>query len=289
MRNLIKTTTPSYFTNRDGISKMYLNEIKDFVILEEKEILNLLEKSKKGDKKSIEMLVKSYQRFILAFAKRFCKNNESVLCELISEGNIGLLKSIDGFDQTKKTKFLTYAVWYIQKYMYMYLATKEPMILISNYNKTASKLKKISNEFILTNGRQPDSLELIDILSENYNIEVKDEVDVYNLDIISLNFVDNEKNDCDTEFKYCEMWSENTYEKEINQEYSKQTINSLMVFLSPKEQEVIKLLYGIDSFRPLELTEVAEKFNMTDDGIKCIKVRALNKMKNNFKTISKQV
>lgn len=289
MRNLIKTTTPSYFTNRDGISKMYLNEIKDFVILEEKEILNLLEKSKKGDKKSIEMLVKSYQRFILAFAKRFCKNNESILCELISEGNIGLLKSIDGFDQTKKTKFLTYAVWYIQKYMYMYLATKEPMILISNYNKTASKLKKISNEFILTNGRQPDSLELIDILSENYNIEVKDEVDVYNLDIISLNFVDNEKNDFDTEFKYSEMWSENTYEKEINQEYSKQTIDSLMVFLSPKEQEVIKLLYGIDSFRPLELTEVAEKFNMTDDGIKCIKVRALNKMKNNFKTISKQV
>jgi RNA polymerase primary sigma factor len=165
----------------------------------------------------------------------------------------------------------------------MYLAKVDPMITISNYNKTSTKIKKITNNFLLENGRVPDSLELIDIIKEKHDIDVKDESDVYQLDISSITSEDGEY---DLSYKTNSMCSENDYNSTIDSDFSKQTIDSLMVFLKPKEKEVIKLLFGIDSFRPLELYEVAQQLNMTDDGIKCIKVRALSKMKNNFKNIN---
>jgi len=272
-----------YYTPNVGVLNSFLLEISKFKILDEKEIRKLVKLSKKGDEKATDKIVKSYQLFIVSVAKRYSSGNYELLCDLINEANIGLLKAIETFDLNYGTKLITHSIAWIQKSIFEYLSSTADPIKRTNKNKTIDVIK-ISNKFLLENGRLPAISEILDILEETKGIVVIEEADIYNIEISSMsNIVEFEgSNDMGSEIEFNnsdKMSTANEYEPQMECEYFKTIIDGAIGILTPKEQKVVKLLYGIDEFKQFELQEVAEVIGVTSEAIRLINKRALNKLK----------
>lgn len=271
----------SFFTPTNNSISKYLIDISKNEILPEKNIRDLLVKAKKGDSKSIEKIIKSYQKFVFSIAKPYSNRNSDLLCDLVNEANVGLLKSIKTYDSKFENKFYTYAVHWMRKEICDYLTYIEPTIKKSNKNKSSSKVKKLSNNFLLKNGRLPATNEIKEILYDDHNIEVLNDLDIYNLDIKS--FSDNLYDETDDAFEYeNNMSTINYYENTIDSEYNKIVIDKSLGILNEKETQVIKMLFGINQFNETNIEQVAYELNMTNEGIRSIKNRALDKMRENI-------
>jgi RNA polymerase primary sigma factor len=268
---------------------MYASEVYKCDILEESELRKLIKKAQGGDKKSEDKIVKSNLRFGISLAKRYARGDEKLLCDLISEANIGLIMSIYSFNFSYNNKFITYSKDWMLKMIFDYLTNSHDQIQRVNKVKT-SKVKLITNTFLLEHGRVPDSLELIDILNEKYGVTIKDETDIYNIQILSLNQESNDDPDnsmdtCELEFKNQNLVSsKNSYETDIDIEYTKCLIDSAMFQLTPKEQKVIKLLFGIDEYKSFEMKEVADEMGVSSEAIRLISKKAIQKLKNTITT-----
>ena len=281
----IYNRTNSYLTNREGIIDSYLNDISEFKILSDKKIKQLLPLAKKGDEYAIDKIVRSYQRFIFYLSKRLSNGNNNLLSDLVSEANIGLILSIEHYNKKYDNNFLTFSRYWMQKKIYEYLTYTKPTIKQTNKTKTM-KVKNIKNGFYLKNGRYPEIEELKEILEKEHNIVILNGLDLINMEISSQSEREN-THDCDDnqchdyfENKYMsEMSNENDYEKYLEEDYSKTIINKAIGVLTPKEQNIIKLLYGIGEFRNLDMQEVGEQVGMTAAAIRVINHKALSKMK----------
>ena len=279
----INSRTKSYLTNREGIIDNYLNDICNFDILPDKKIKQLLPLAKKGDGYAIDKIVRSYQRFIFYISKRLSSGNNSLLLDLVSEANIGLMLSIERFNKKYDNNFLTFSRYYMQKKIYEYLTYTNKAIKQSNKSINL-KVKTIKNDFYLKNGRNPELEEIREILKEKYDIVSTNNLDLLDMDIQSKNDdrCKTDENDPSDyyERKYTEeMSNENDYEKYLEDDYSKTIINKAIGILTPKEQEVIKLLYGIDQYNELDMKSVGEQIGMTASAISAINTRALDKMR----------
>lgn len=288
MRNLKKTDNYCYYTPRTGVLQYYINDISKYKILSPSESKKAVIKAKNGDRKSIEALVNSNQRFVFALSKRFSGGDNTLLLDLIGEANIGLLKSISNFDTSKDNTFLTYSVYWMQRQIFSYITFTEPMIRVTNKNKTI-KVGDIKNKFFLENGRQPTNDEIIDQLYNNYGITINNHADINELLTISMDsssstegFEDYSSYYANTktnESDYDKLVSRNTFEQGIDIDYNKKLISNCMCTLSDKEKKIISLLYGFDSYRGYETIEVAQKIDMTPEGVRQTEKRALKKIK----------
>ncbi len=271
-----------YFTPRVGSLNSYLNEISKHEILPEKEIRKLLKLAKLGDKNAIEKIVKSQSRFVFSVAKRYSSGEYELLLDLINEGNIGVIQSIDKFKTSFDNKFITFSKDWIKKNIFEYLTYTNDTIRRPNKIK-ATKIKKVSNKFLLENGRLPVASEIMDIL-EDEGTPVNNEHDVFltNMSSMSDSIDFDGSSDMESESEYNNldrMCSINEYEQETEDSYYKTIIDSSIGVLTPKEQTVVKLLYGIDQFKTYEISEVAETIGLTGEAVRQINIRALNKMK----------
>ena len=283
MRTNKITAGVTNFTPRTTILEKYLSEISKYKLLTSEETLKLVINAQEGDKSAIDMLVNSNQRFIFSICKKYANGKIDLLMELISEANIGFIKGIERFDIKAKNTLLTYAVHWIEKYILSYITFTDPIIKVSNKLKTI-KIPQIKNEFFLRNGRMATTNDILTILKEEYNIEFIDSTDVYELSCYSLDFLEESGAIYNAEnIFYREelggMYDMNNYEKEIDLSYNKAILNHSIGKLTESEGEVIRLLFGIESDRPYEVAEVADKMLLTESGVRMIRDRSLGKLK----------
>ena len=287
MRNLDKRVSNTYYTSNTGTLGSYLNDISKYKILSQDELKKTLAKAQKGDQKAINAIVNCNQRFVFSLAKRFCNGDNTLLSDLINEANIGLITSIQRFDQSKNNTFLTYSVYWMQRQIFLYLTFIDPLIKVSNKSKT-TKIPEIVNKFLMLNGRKPTSEEILNELQENYGVNILNEADIYQINSTSIDnpFMTENCDDFSSFFATGDgpvdkssIFSENNYDSDVEDEYSKVLISNSIGILTEKEKKVVELLYGIGNYREYEVQEVAEKMGMSKEGVRLINKRALEKLK----------
>lgn len=268
------TPNTNYFAQTDTITKYY-EDIRNYDLLSPTEEIELFKQYQNGDLSAREKIINCNQRFVVAVAKRFANNDN--LPDLIDEGNIGLMLAIDSFDINRGVRFLTHAVWFIRREINTYLINTEKLVIPTNSPKTFHTVSNIKNEFLAREGRNPTPEEILEILEEKHDFTPKYKDDVYDVQISSISdsAVCNHDSD-DLEMgessKFNEKSaSENDYNIEIDNEFNKHLVKSLLNMLSERNRKIITLLYGIDQYREYEINEVAEMMNMSSERIRQLK------------------
>ena len=161
----------SGFITADRSLNDYLKEINKYKILTAAEESELIKQMRNGDQNARTKLIASNQRFVYAVAKRY--GNEDNVLDLVNEGNIGLIQALDAFDETKGTRFLSCAIWYIRRQINGYLNSDNLLIRKTNNTKTVYKLSKIKEKFFAEHNRYPEVDEVADILENEYGLKIR--------------------------------------------------------------------------------------------------------------------
>jgi len=256
----------------------YFLEIGNVDLLTPDEEVDLAIKIKNGDEDAQEKLVRANLRFVVSVAKHF-QNQGLSLGDLISEGNIGLIKAAQRFDETRGFKFISYAVWWIRQGIMQAIADQSrvvrlPLNRVSNLTKISKAFRDLEQEF----ERKPTTEELAKILDMT-----TDEV-AYTLQISGrhvsmdapLKAGDENKNSL---MDVLPNEHQPLPDKDLMNESLKNELANALSILSKREAEVIKLAFGISAGNKATLEEIGERFNLTRERIRQIKEKALRKLR----------
>jgi len=264
-------------TNRESPSMdKYLNEIGKIKLINTEEEVSLARRIHNGDLEARDCLINANLRFVVSVAKQY-QNMGLSLADLINEGNLGLIKAAQRFDETRGFKFISYAVWWIRQSIIQALAEQArivrlPINLISHINK----IKKILFELEQKYEREPTILEITQALEQsltNVTAAIKNARWHISLDApIGQNEEEN---------MYDVLISEDdsSPDKELLTDSLRKEIKRGLNKLIPKEANIIRCYYGLNGMHPHTLTEIAEKFNLTNERVRQIKARAIEKLK----------
>lgn len=270
---------PIIFTDhRDPVLTTYLKEIGKFKIYSAEEINELIKKAQAGDQEAKDLVIKSNLRFVVTMAKRW-QGRGVPLMDLISEGNNGLIYSIEKFDVNRGTPFISYAVHWIKQYIYqaVYWTGKEIRLPVSQQVKVTQLLKSEA-EFIKSYHRKPSTKEL----SELTGI---DESDINFLAQFSNKLIsvddflggDSENN------QVCDVIpdGEPLLDEIVNKEYLYNELEKVLSHLTIREHDIICMLFGIGR-EPMENKIIGDMFGVGTERIRQIKENALNKLRNRY-------
>lgn len=268
-----------FYSGNDTLNK-YLSDIRKYKVLTLEEEVELFERICDGDENAKARIVESNQRFVYSLAKIYSKNEDEVL-DYVNEGNIGLITAIDTFDVTKGMKFITYAVWYIRRSMNYYLSTMNSLVAKSNNMKYGKKIDYIKQECMCTNGYEPTYDEIVDMMKEKYNIDIKDICDVYDLNISSINQQLDDDYTIEDNSEFNEVTSSvNAYETETDNTYNNELVGNILSTLTEKQQDIIRMSFGIGYERYFTAEEIGDKYEMDE--------MTVNQLKNNIIKYLKQ-
>ncbi len=262
-------------TNRESASlDKYLNDISKEPLLTAEEEVELATKAQNGDQKAAERLIISNLRFVVSVAKQY-QNQGLTLNDLINEGNVGLIKAVKRFDATKGFKFISYAVWWIRQSILQALAENSriirlPLNRVGIVTKVGKTFTILEQEF----QREPSPEEIAEILDINVD-EIKETIRL-NQKKVSLDAPISE------ESSYIETFSNEDSlppDKELIKESLHKEIETAIQTLGMREQEVLKLYFGIDCDQPHTLEEIGDKFNLTRERVRQIKEKALRRLR----------
>lgn len=290
----LKTGTSDYFARTETLTRYY-EDIRKYNVLsseEEVEYFLMLKNGSDAEKNfARKQLVNSNQRFVVAIAKKF-GTNDNVL-DLISEGNIGLMEAIDKFDVTRGIKFATYAVWYIRRAINLYNINYGDVVTKSNISKTYHVISQATNKFLQREFRQPTLEELKEILLTEYDVDIKEVEDILDTHYISIDESDQKDDDNanvgDMLLFNSTSASRNLYERESDCEFNKKLITNMLQKLTPKEQEIIKMVFGIGYDREYELQEIGAKLGLTTERVRQLKFSVIDKLKLDYKSAINRV
>ena len=238
---------------------------KQYTAEEERDLFN--DYFKNGNLESRDKIVQSLMLYVYSFAKKYCRNEEEIL-DYVNEGIIGLYKAIDKFDIDKGTRFITHAQWYISREMREYMFTTRDTVIKSNNSKYTPKIKEIRDEFMKREQRMPTNDEIRDEMLNKYNEVVKDNRDLFDLNIESINVNIDEDNNTLEELGDFAMRtaSYNEYDTYIEtnecSEEEKTEVNKLLDILPVKNKEMLCMYYGIGYNNSFDVEDIADKFNM---------------------------
>ncbi|MFQ5863902.1 MAG: RNA polymerase sigma factor RpoD/SigA [bacterium] len=254
----------------------YLEEIGGFSPLPPKEEIELTRRIRKGDSVALDKLVKANLRFVISVAKEY-QGQGLPLQDLISEGNLGLIKAAQRFDETRGFKFISYAVWWIRQSILQALAEQSrvvrlPLNRVGAINKVGRVLEKLEKAY----GREPSMQEVADSM-EMTAYEVADVLKT-SARHLSLDepFKEEEGNNL---LDVLESDRCAPPDDELMQESLKEEIDKVLVTLKPREAEIIRLYFGLEGDRPLTLEEIGEHFKLTRERVRQIKEKALRRMR----------
>ena len=269
-------------TNRESQSlDKYLQEIgREELITAEMEV-ELAQKIKQGDQVALEKLTKANLRFVVSVAKQY-QNQGLTLPDLINEGNLGLIKAAQRFDETRGFKFISYAVWWIRQSILQALAEQSrivrlPLNQVGSLNKINKAFSKLEQEF----ERPPSSDELasaLDLAEE----KVKDTMKVSGRHVsVDAPFVDGENN------SLLDVMVNNDSPKadlELMRESLQREIERSLATLSDREKDVVMLFFGIGKQHGLTLEEIGSKFDLTRERVRQIKEKAIRRLRHNSRS-----
>jgi RNA polymerase primary sigma factor len=267
------------FTNRESKSlDQYLQEIGKVDLLTPDEEIDLAIKIKNGDEDAKDKLVLSNLRFVVSVAKQF-QNQGLSLGDLINEGNIGLVKAAQRFDETRGFKFISYAVWWIRQGIMSAIADHQrvvrlPLNRVGNLTKLSKAYRDLEQEY----ERKPTTEELAKIL------EMTTEEVAYALQISGryvsmdapLKSGDENKNSL---LDVLPNDNQPLPDKDLMKESLKNEVANILSTLNEREAEVIRLCFGIGNNHKATLEEIGDRFNLTRERIRQIKEKALRKLR----------
>ena len=269
-------------TNRESQSlDKYLQEIgREELITAEMEV-ELAQKIKQGDQIALEKLTKANLRFVVSVAKQY-QNQGLTLPDLINEGNLGLIKAAQRFDETRGFKFISYAVWWIRQSILQALAEQSrivrlPLNQVGSLNKINKAFSRLEQEF----ERPPSSDELATAL-ELTEQKVKDTMKISGRHVsVDAPFVDGEDN------SLLDVMVNNDSPKadlELMRESLQREIERSLSTLNDREKDVVMLFFGIGKKHGLTLEEIGSKFDLTRERVRQIKEKALRRLRHNSKS-----
>lgn len=264
-------------TNRETASlDKYLQEIgREELITAEQEVL-LAQRIKSGDQTALEKLVKANLRFVVSVAKQY-QNQGLSLPDLINEGNVGLIKAAQRFDETRGFKFISYAVWWIRQSILQALAEQSRIVRLPlNQVGSLSKIKKESNRLEQRFERPPSAEEIaeaLEIPQQKIDAALKITTRYISMDAPLTE---------DEDTKYIDVFvsedAEGTDNNLIKESLLKEIQRSLST-LTEKERQVLYLYFGIGQNHGLTLEEIGLKFELTRERVRQIKERAIRRLK----------
>jgi RNA polymerase primary sigma factor len=266
-------------TNRENKSlDLYFQEIGKYILLKPEEEIDLAIKIKKGDMAAQDKLVRANLRFVVSVAKMY-QNQGLSLGDLINEGNIGLVKAAQRFDETRGFKFISYAVWWVRQGIMSAIADQSrvvrlPLNRVGNLTKLGKVYRELEQEF----ERKPTTEELAKIL------EISSDEVAYILQISSRQVsVDAPFNNGDenksTLMDVLHNDEQPMPDTELMHDSLKNEVADILSTLDEREAEVIRLSFGIGSNQKATLEEIGERFNLTRERIRQIKENALRKLR----------
>ena len=267
-------------TNRESASlDKYLQEIGHEELISVEEEVELAQRIRKGDRKALEKLTKANLRFVVSVAKQY-QNKGLSLPDLINEGNLGLIKAAEKFDETRGFKFISYAVWWIRQSILQAIAEQSRIVRLPlNQVGSVNKINKIANRFEQEHERRPSADEIgnfVDLPEE----KIEDALKV-NTRHVSMDapFADGEENSLldilpnndspDTDF-------------ELVMESLRNEINRALLTLNERERHIIEAFFGINQ-PEMTLEEIGEKFGLTRERVRQIKEKAIRRLRHNTK------
>jgi RNA polymerase primary sigma factor len=264
-------------TNRETASlDKYLQEIGKVELITAEEEVELARRIKAGDKEALEKLTKANLRFVVSVSKQY-QNQGLSLPDLINEGNLGLIKAAQRFDETRGFKFISYAVWWIRQSILQALAEQSRIVRLP-LNKIGSinKINKAYARLEQQNEREPDSQEIAEMLDIPES-EVKESIRNSGRHIsMDAPLIQDEEN---TLYDVLRSDDTNTPEKELMVESLRKEIDRAISTLTAREADVVRLYFGLNSKHPMTLEEIGEKFDLTRERVRQIKEKAIRRLK----------
>ena len=262
----------------DDPVKMYLKDIGKVPLLSCDEEIELAKRMLNGDEYAKAKLSEANLRLVVSIAKRYAGRTSMQFLDLIQEGNIGLLKAVEKFDHTKGFRFSTYATWWIRQSITRAMADQARTIRIPVHMvETLHKLTRVKRQLIQDLGRDPTSAEIakaMDIPEEKVA-----EIQKISQEPISLDNPVGEEDDS----KMADFIEDESVKSPVEmatQNLLREQLLGVIETLTPREQKVIRLRYGLDDSHPRTLEEVGKEFNVTRERIRQIEAKALRKLRN---------
>ena len=267
-------------TNRESDSlDKYLQEIGHEELISVEEEVELAQRIKKGDRKALEKLTKANLRFVVSVAKQY-QNQGLSLPDLINEGNVGLIKAAEKFDETRGFKFISYAVWWIRQSILQAIAEQSRIVRLPlNQVGSVNKINRALNKFEQENERRPSIDEIadkVDIPHDKIDDTIK-----FNSRHVSVDapFAEGEDN------SLLDVLPNNDSpmaDKTLVLESLREEINRALQTLNERERNIIEAFFGINQ-PEMTLEEIGDKYGLTRERVRQIKEKAIRRLRHNTK------
>ena len=267
-------------TNREGESlDKYLQEISKEGLLTVEEEVELAARVRKGDQKALETLTRANLRFVVSVAKQY-QNQGLSLPDLINEGNLGLIKAAERFDETRGFKFISYAVWWIRQSILQAIAEQSRIVRLPlNQVSSVNKISQVLSRFEQENERRPS----VDEISEQVDLPLEkiDEALSINGKHVSMDapFADGEDNSL---LDVLVNDNSPSADKQLVLESLRQEIQKALSCLNERERMIIEAYFGIEQ-PEMTLEEIGTKYGLTRERVRQIKEKALRRLKHTSK------
>ena len=267
-------------TNRESESlEKYLQEIGKEELLSTDEEVELAQRIRKGDRKALEKLTRANLRFVVSVAKQY-QNQGLSLPDLINEGNVGLIKAAEKFDETRGFKFISYAVWWIRQSILQAIAEQSRIVRVPlNQVGSVSKINRILSKFEQEHERRPST----DEISERIDLpeDKVDEAMMANTRHVSVDapFVDGEDNSL---LDVLVNDDAPMADRQLVLESLRDEIAVFLQTLNDRERSVVSAFYGIGQ-PEMTLEEIGNKYGLTRERVRQIKEKAIRHLRNNTK------
>ena len=264
-------------TNRETASlDKYLQEIGKVDLITAEEEVELAQKVKQGNQLALEKLTKANLRFVVSVAKQY-QNQGLTLPDLINEGNLGLIKAAQRFDETRGFEFISYAVWWIRQSILQALAEQSRIVRLP-LNKIGS-INKINKTYAFleqSHERPPSAEEIANELDMTIN-DVKESMKNSGRHVsMDAPLVEGEDSNL---YDVLRSGESPNPDKDLLHESLRTEIERALETLTPREADVIKLYFGLGNHHPMTLEEIGETFDLTRERVRQIKEKAIRRLK----------
>ena len=265
-------------TNRENASlDKYLQEIGHEELISAEEEVELARRIKTGDRKALEKLTKANLRFVVSVAKQY-QNQGLSLPDLINEGNIGLLKAAEKFDETRGFKFISYAVWWIRQSILQAIAEQGRVVRLPlNQVGSVNRINKVLSKFEQENERRPS----VDEIADKTDLPHEKIEDVLKVNTRQVS-VDAPMADGDgtSMIDFMQSDSDSSTDEELLKESLRAEIASALSVLTDRERNVIEAFYGINQ-PECTMEEIGKKYGLTRERVRQIREKAIRRLKQN--------
>jgi len=258
--------------------QMYLREIGKVPLLTKEEEMHLAKRKEKGDKEAVMKLVRSNLRLVVSIAKKFAGRSSLTLLDLIQEGNVGLFRAVEKFDYRKGYKFSTYATWWIRQAITRALADQSRTIRIPVHMvETINKFKKIQKKLIQDLGREPLPEEIAAEMGEDIE-KIRHIIKISQQTVSLETSVGDEDSEDSKLVDFIQDFKTVTPDDVTSLELLRGHIKEIISELTPREQKILEMRFGLEDGVAHTLEEVGHEFGVTRERIRQIEAKALEKI-----------